>query len=324
MKFDILLVGDTSIDEFMLIHEASVSCDINHKHCQICFDYADKVHVEEFKVSVAGNAPNVAMGCAALGMKPALYTEIGGDANADLAINTMKERGVDTTYCIKNPGTPTNVHPIAVFKGERTIFSYHEKRDYKMRDWEEPKFLYYSSLSVGFEKFHDELHEYVKEHNNIIFAVNPGTMQMKVGIEKLREMIPRIDVLFVNKEEAQGLVGSEDNIDTLHKKLNDMGVKLSVITDSVNGSSTYDGADYAKIGIYETSDEIVDKTGAGDAFAAGFISAMHYGKGAEEAMKWGSINSSGVITKIGAIEGLRTKQEIEKILKDVNFTAPKL
>jgi sugar/nucleoside kinase (ribokinase family) len=324
MKTDILLVGDTSIDEFMLIHEASVSCDINHEHCQICFDYADKVHVEEFKSSVAGNAPNVAIGCATLGMKPTLYTEIGGDSNADLAINTMKERGVDTTYCIKNPGTPTNVHPIAVFKGERTIFSYHEKRDYKMQDWEEPKFIYYSSLSEGFEKFHDELHEYVKEHKNIIFAVNPGTMQMKVGINKLREMTPRMDVLFVNKEEAQGLVGSEDDIDTLHKKLTEMGVKLSVITDGINGSSTHDGTTNEKIGIYKTNLEIKDKTGAGDAFAAGFISAMHYGKNAKEAMKWGSINSSGVVAEIGAIEGLRTKKEVEKILKDADFTEPKL
>jgi sugar/nucleoside kinase (ribokinase family) len=324
MKFDILLVGDTSIDEFMLIHEASVSCDINHEHCRICFDYAEKIHVEKFEVSVAGNAPNVAMGCAKLGMTPAVYTEIGGDANADLAINTMKERGVDTTYCIKNSGTPTNVHPIAVFQGERTIFSYHEKRDYKMQDWEPPKFLYYTSLSEGFEEFHGELHEYVKNNSAIILAVNPGTMQMKIGIEKLREMTSRMDVLFVNKEEAQGLVGSEDDIDTLHKKLNKMGVKLSVITDSTNGSSTYDGEKTSKIGIYEDGRKIVDKTGAGDSFAAGFIAAMHYGRGAEEAMKWGAINSSGVIAKIGAIEGLKTKEEIEETLKTAKFTEPKL
>lgn len=324
MKFDILLIGDTSIDQFMLINEASVSCDINHEHCKICFDFADKIHVEEFKVSVAGNAPNVAMGCAKLGMKPAIYTEIGDDANADLAINTMKERGVDTTYCIKNPGTPTNVHPLAVFQGERTIFSYHEKRNYKMGDWETPKFLYYTSLSEGFEEFHDALHTYVKENKEIIFTVNPGTMQMKVGIKKLREMAPRIDVLFVNKEEARDLVGSEDNVDELHKKLNKIGVNLSVITDSTNGSSTFDGNEILKIGIYEHGEKIVDKTGAGDSFSAGFLSAMFYDKGAKEAMKWGAVNSSGVITKIGAIEGLRTRKEIEEILKTAQFTKPKL
>lgn len=321
---DILLVGDTSIDEFMLIDDASVSCDINHEHCKISFDYADKVHVKQFKISVAGNAPNVAVGCATLGMKPAVYTELGDDYNADLAIDTMKERGVDTTYCIKNSGTPTNVHPIAVFQGERTIFSYHEKRDYKLQDWEKPKFLYYTSLSEGFEEFHDELHKYVKENKDIIFVVNPGTMQMKVGIDKLREMTPRIDVLFVNKQEAQGLVGEELEVKDLHKRLFDMGVELSVITDSTNGASSYDGENIDQIGIYQVEEKILDKTGAGDSFAAGFISAMHYGKTAKEAMKWGAINSSGVITKVGAIEGLRTKEKIEKLLKVDAFTDPKL
>ena len=321
---DILLVGDTSIDEFMLIDDASVSCDVNHEHCKISFDYADKIHIKEFKISVAGNAPNVAIGCATLGMKPSVYTELGDDHNATLALETMKERGVATKYCIKNPGTPTNVHPIAVFQGERTIFSYHEKRDYKMGKWDTPKFLYYTSLSEGFESFHDELHEYVKKEKDIIFVVNPGTMQMKTGINKLREMAARIDVLFVNKQEAQGLVGEELEIIELHNKLSEMGIKLSVITDGINGASTFDGEKVKQNGVYKTGKKVSDKTGAGDAFAAGFIAAMHDGKGVEEAMKWGTINSSGVVTEIGAIEGLRTKEEVEKLLQEGTFTDPKL
>lgn len=321
---DILFIGDTSIDEFMLINDASVQCDVNHEHCKICFDYANKVHVEEFKISVAGNAPNVAVGCATLGMKPVIYTEVGDDYNADLAIETMKERGVDTKHVIKNKGTPTNVHPIAVFQGERTIFSYHEKRNYKMQDWEKPKFLYYSSLSEGFEKFHDQLHEYIKANPNIVFAVNPGTMQMKVGIDKLRAMLPDIDVLFVNKREANELMGEELEIDKLLKELNKKGVKLVVITDSTNGSATFDGEKIDKIGVADLGKTTVDKTGAGDSFASGFISAIYYKRPAEEAMKWGAINASGVITKVGAIEGLSTKSDMEKKLKSVKFTEPKL
>lgn len=324
MKTDILLVGDTSIDQFMLIDDASVSCDINHQHCRICFDFAGKIHVKEFRTSVAGNATNVAVGTATLGLKSTLYTETGDDYNAELAIKTLRERGVNTEFVHTNKNTPSDIHPIAVFQGERTIFSYHEKRQYKMQNWGIPKFLYYTSLSEGFESFHDELFEFVNNHPEIIFVLNPGTTQMRVGINKLREILPRLDILISNREEAIGIVGKEVGIDELHKELHAKGTKLTVITDSLNGASSYDGENIEKIGVCETDLVTEDKTGAGDAFASAFVSAIHYGKTAKEALRWGSINSSYKISKIGSIEGLLNKEQIEEILKTAKFSEPKV
>lgn len=313
MKYDLLAVGDNSIDEFMLIDDAEVTCDKDDKNCKLSFDYAGKIQVKEFKTSVAGNAPNFAIGCSTLGLKTTIYTEVGDDTNADIVISTLKERGVDTAFVNKNPNTPTNVHPIVVFRGERTIFAYHEKRSYKIQGWKSPKFLYYSSLSKGFEKFHDDLLDFVKKDENIIFVINPGTLQMKVGIEKLREALKRTDILFANKEEATDLANIDGSTKEVHKKLWDMGVKLSVITDSVNGSSTFDGEKMEVLGICDLNKKTLDKTGAGDSYASGFLSAIFYGKPAVEAMKWGSINAANVIAKIGAIEGLTSKEEIEKL-----------
>lgn len=319
MKFDLLAIGDNSIDEFMLIDDAEVTCDKDDENCKLSFDYAGKIQVKEFKTSVAGNAPNVVIGCSTLGLKPAIYTEVGDDANADIVINTLKERGVDTTYIHKNTGTPTNVHPIAVYQGERTIFAYHEKRSYKIQDWESPKFLYYTSLSEGFENFHDKLLEFVKKDENIIFVINPGTLQMKVGIEKLRNALKRTDILFANKEEAANLANIEGPTKEVHKKLWDMGVKLSVITDSVNGSSTFDGEEIEVLGICNLNKKTLDKTGAGDSYASGFLSAIFYRKTAKEAMKWGSVNAANVIAKIGAIEGLTSKEEMERLVATAKF-----
>jgi sugar/nucleoside kinase (ribokinase family) len=66
------------------------------------------------------------------------------------------------------------------------------------------------------------------------------------------------------------------------------------------------------LGIVKT--EVVEKTGAGDAFSAGFLAAIIHGLEIPEAMKWGSINSANVIGKIGAEEGLLTKFELEQKL----------
>lgn len=310
MPFDLLAVGDIAIDLFMKISDASVSCDINHEHCKICFDYADKVHVEKLEASMAGNGPNVAVGCAKLGLNSALYCELGDDSNADFCLKTLKENNVDTRFCLKSPGTPTDIHPIVVFKGERTIFSYHRKKDYHLQNWGSPKILYYTSLSEGFEKFQAELTDYLNANPSIMVAVNPGTTQMRMGVEAQRNILSATDILFVNKQEAEALTEGENLLlESLHEKLQDLGPKLTVITDAENGSSAFDGKDLVHQEAVEVK-KIVDMTGAGDAFASGFISAIHYGRSMQEALRWGAENAAGTIQEIGAIHGLLGKKDL--------------
>ena len=63
---------------------------------------------------------------------------------------------------------------------------------------------------------------------------------------------------------------------------------------------------------------MVDKTGAGDAFSAGFMSAIFYGKGLKEALAWGVVNAGNQIKEIGALKGLCDKNQIEKIVKEIS------
>jgi sugar/nucleoside kinase (ribokinase family) len=62
---------------------------------------------------------------------------------------------------------------------------------------------------------------------------------------------------------------------------------------------------------------VLDKTGAGDAFSAGFLSAIFYGKKLKEALAWGVVNSGNEIKEIGSIKGLCTKEQIEKIVNEL-------
>lgn len=313
-KIDLLTIGDASIDEFLKVHDAQISCDINHKDCKICFEYGKKIPVDKFQVSVAGNSVNVAIGAKNLGLKTSVYSEIGNDSNGKLVIKELKKHGVKTNLINQNEETNTNVHPIVVFKGERTIFSYHEDQEYKLKPWNKPKFLYYTSLSKGFESFQSELLDYLNKNEDIIFAMNPGSTQLKTNINAIKQTFKRLNVLFVNKGEAEKLTDIKGSIEDLHKKLNLMGIDLSVITDGDKGSSTFDGNKFEKIGIYDIGKK-VDATGAGDSFASGFISAMFYGKDAKTAMGWGAMNAGHVITKVGAIKGLLNKTKIEKLIK---------
>jgi ribokinase len=61
--------------------------------------------------------------------------------------------------------------------------------------------------------------------------------------------------------------------------------------------------------------EVVERTGAGDAFAAGFLAAAQRAQGLPDSMLWGSINASSVVSHIGSQAGLLKKDEMEEFLK---------
>ncbi len=356
MPFDAILIGDVSIDEFLRVDEAQVICDLNDRDCKICFDYAEKIPVAEFRTSLGGNSANVAVGMTKLGLKVSVYSEIGNDANGARFVRELESLGVDTSLLVQSEGE-TDIHSIIIYKGERTILSYHRPKNYKLQNWEEPKWIYYSSLPQGFEDFQKSLVDYLNTHPKVLTAFNPGVYHFKAGFKAYEPFLKVTDTLFVNKEEAvrileQSEEGTKDALShrriendsevcpppnrsrlrahsaerqtflpkptssdqtarELHQALQKLGPKMTVITDAENGASVCYGKEYYESGIYEINKPIIDKTGAGDAFASGFLSAIIHGKDVKTALLWGLKNSSAVIREIGPMNGLLTKEEIE-------------
>jgi len=341
MPFDAVLISDVSIDEFLKVDDALVMCDIKERECKICFEYADKIPVAEYRASLGGNSANVAAGMAKLGLNVSVYSEIGSDLNGERFPRELKERGVDISLLAKNLNQ-TDIHSIIVYKGERTIFSYHGPKNYKIQNWGEPKWIYYSSLPKQFEPFQQQLVDYLKGYPKILTAFNPGVYHFKAGYKAYAPFLQITDLLFVNKEEALRILeqsgrvarnscpvpsGSAERAENgctgmlrdrtrsttdLHKALQKLGPKMTVITDAENGASASDGVNFAESDIVEINKPIVDKTGAGDAFASGFLSALIYGKSLNDALRWGLTNSSSCIREIGPMNGILTKKEIEK------------
>jgi sugar/nucleoside kinase (ribokinase family) len=314
MPIDILLIGDSTIDLYLKISEKDTFPPINDSGA-ICFHHGSKVLVEKFEAGVAGNAVNVALGCQKLGIRAGIYTEMGDDQNADLIIETLNKSGVDTSVVNKNKGKDTDVHPIIVYRGERTIFSYHEKFNYKIENWPETKWIYYTSLAENFPDFQQKLVDYVKE-NNIAVVVNPGTVQMKMGLEALRNILEVAAILILNREEALALTRFDNkaSLETLHEGLHRLGPKLTIITDGTNGASASDEmtGNFIKKEIYDNGLPVLDRTGAGDAFSSGFMSAIILNKNLEEAVTWGVVNAGSRVRNIGAINGLLDLKEMEK------------
>lgn len=327
MPFDAVLISDVSIDEFLKVDDALVMCDLQERDCKICFDYAEKIPVSEYRTSLGGNSANVAAGMAKLGLNVSIYSELGNDANGERFSRELKERGVDTSLLARNL-PQTDIHSIIVYKGERTIFSYHGPKSYSLKDWGEPKWLYYSSLPKQFEPFQQQLINYLANHPRILKAFNPGVYHFKAGYNAYAPFLQITDLLFVNKEEAikileqynervesNGPPGrtlwTSSTLQQLHASLQKLGPKMTVITDAEKGASVSDGVDFFEAEIVPNKKPVADKTGAGDAFASGFLSALIYGKDAKTTLSWGLANASACIREVGPMNGLLKKEELE-------------
>lgn len=314
---DLLTIGDIAIDLYMKISDKDGLPEEGRGGApKICFFHGSKIPVEHFETAVAGNSFNVAVGGQKLGLKAAIYTEIGDDENGEKVEKELERLGIETNLCVKTRGDNTNVNSVIIYGDDRTIFSYHAKRTYQVRKWKKPKWIYYTSMGDGFEEFQKGLNMYVQKNKGVGIAFNPGTIQMKRGLLSFKDFLGIVDILFLNREEAVALVGAGEP-EELHKKLRGLGPKMTVITDSKNGATCDDGNGIKHQPSYSDERPVADKTGAGDAFASGFLSAIFYGKPAEVALKWGVVNAGSIIKEIGTTKGLRTKNEIEDIIKTI-------
>jgi len=313
-KFDIVSIGDTTIDAFIEVHEASVHCNINHGDCQICFSYANKIPYENLIVLPAcGNSANNAIGSSRLGMKGTYIGAIGQDAHGQDILNEFKKEKVDTSHISINKGVATNYHFVLVFKGERTILLKHNKFKYTLPNLS-TEWVYFSSMAQGTEKFHKEVDRYLQKNKSVKLAFNPGTFQMRMGKKALGGIYKRTEILFLNREEAQ-LVTQQTTraIRSLAHGMHKMGVKIAVTTDGRAGAYASNGTNIWFLDHFPGP--LIEATGAGDAFGTAFTAAIFHGKTVPEAIAWGTINGGNVALYTGPHKGLQTKSQIESWLR---------
>lgn len=316
-NYDFLGIGDTTIDAFIRINQAEVRCDENNKRCQLCLNFADKIPYEDvYIVPAVGNSANAAVAASRLGLKSALMTNLGDDNNGTDCIKALAEENVGTQLVAIHKSQKTNYHYVLWHKDDRTILIKHEKYDYKLYDFNEPKWIYLSSLGENSLNFHGELEKYLNERSEIKLAFQPGTFQMKFGKEALAGIYQRSDVFISNKEESQRILETDEgDIKNLLKMISELGPKIVVITDGPKGAYSYDGKEMLFMPPYPDPAPPLERTGAGDAFSSTFTVALALGKSVREALMWAPINPMSVVQQIGARAGLLTRPQLEELLK---------
>ncbi len=322
-SFDFMAIGDTVTDAFIRIQKASVHTlegDAGAPEEDLCFINGAKIPYEFAKVIPGvGNSANAAVCAARLGLGSALIADVGEDAQGKEIIAALAKDHVNTDYIRVNPGKSSNYHYVLWFRAERTILIKHETFDYKLPSFEQPKWIYFSSLGENSLAYHEEVVNYVKAHPDVKFAFQPGTFQIKLGAEKLKELYDSCSIFFCNTDEARIILKTnEQDASKLPKMMSAIGPKIAVITDGPKGLYAYD-ANTDKtwfVPPYPDPKPPYDRTGAGDACSSTIVVALALGKPLEEALLWGPINSMSVVQYIGAQEGLLTRPQLEKYLAE--------
>jgi ribokinase len=319
---DIVSIGDCVIDAFIHVEEASLH-KFNKEREEICFDFGEKLPYESVHMLTAGNCNNAAIGTSRLGAKAGFYGTVGKDSNGELILSRLNEEKVDTRYMQVQSKLPTNFHFVLWYHTDRTILIKHQPFEYKLpRGIENSKWIYLSSIGPKGLQLHPAIAKMLRDKPNMKLAFNPGTFQLRMGLKKLLPLFQRTEILFVNKEEAESLVGRLATIRELAEALHGHGPKTVVITDGLKGSYCLDENVFYKVGIYPHKP--VEATGCGDAYASGFTAARIHGLPVSEALRWGARNGAGVATKIGPQDGLVTEKDMIRDLKSHASFRPKV
>lgn len=316
-QYQFMAIGDTVTDAFIRVTDAVVHCSENKERCEICFRFADKVPYEDvFIVPAVGNSANAAVSAARLGLESALVSNVGDDYFGKECLDALAAEKVGTEFISVHRGQKTNYHYVLWYKDDRTILIKHEEYPYALPNIGSPRWMYLSSLGGNSSEFHECVVNYLESHPEIKVGFQPGTFQMKMGIEGLKKIYERAEVFICNKEEYQRILKKpeEHDVKKLMAAMQEQGPQVVVLTDGPKGAYASDGTSSYFMPAYPDPKPPYERTGAGDAFSSTFVVALALGMSMEDALRWAPINSMSVVQYVGAREGLLTREKLEEFL----------
>lgn len=326
-SIDFLAIGDVFIDTFIELdpNDATVSCNIDATNCILSMKFGDKLPYKKATAIVGvGNAGNAAVSAARLGLNSALLTITGNDDDGEKIWKKLSDEHINPLFMKKDSVLPSNNAYVLQYGPERTILVKQAEYPYtipvELLESNLPSWIYFTSIAHNTIEFHHALAQWTNAHPGVKLAFQPGTFQMQLGTEALKDIYAATYAFFCNKEEAQRILNLPTaDFPELHAAMRALGPKIVVITDGAKGLTASDehGNGYF-VPMYPDPKPPVSRTGAGDATSSTICIALHLGLPLETAILWGPINSMNVVQHVGAQTGLLTKSEIEEFLR----TAP--
>jgi len=264
-----------------------------------------------------GVTANYLVATARLGGKSGFIGAVGDDSYGDFLIEDFVKEGVDTTNIKKIVDKKTPVNFIFVVKGEKTIIQSPHMQTTKIecKDLNEA-YIANSKLlhtTIIHQKVTEKAIEIAKK-NNVKISIDLESQIALRGWDNLKKVLLKADILLPNKEGAKAITNS-NNPEKAAEILVKKGIPIVIITLGSNGVLITTKEFQKRIPTYDIKN-IIDTTGAGDAFNGAF-SLAYWIKGwdLEKSCIYGNAAASLKIQKLGARSGMPNETELIDFLK---------
>jgi len=262
-----------------------------------------------------GSAANTIVGLARLGCKVGFIGKVADDREGKMLAEDFRREGVDTKGIIYSKhGRSGTVMGFVDKKGGRALYvdpginDTIEFNEINKEYVSQTRFLHVTSF-IGEKSFQTQKKFVEVLPENVKLSLDPGELYARKGAA-LESMIKRSCALMPNHSELELLTKTADykkGAKILLKK----GVELVAVKLGSKGCYVTDGRENHLVKAFKV--KVVDTTGAGDAFCAGFLYGLISGKSLYECGKIGNFVASRCIMKMGGRAGLPRVEDLELI-----------
>ena len=303
MNYDIITIGSANIDVFL---KTKTEVRKHLHHIDLCYRVGEKLLVNDIHFKTGGGGTNTAVAFSRLGLKTGFIGVLGKDDHAKIILDDLKKEKIKFLGKIKQGETGYAVilnepleRTILVYKGVNNNLEWSDIPAFKA------KWLYLTTILGKGQRTLEKI-AFKAKKSGVKIALNTSMYLAKQGLPKLSHFLNNVDVLVLNKEEALALARLKDiksATEKIQSHLSPQGI--IVVTDSFRPVNAYDGKQYyikkfARIKPHNT-------TGAGDAFASGFIYGIIKQKSIPNSLELGHKESASVLMHLGAKDGLLKK-----------------
>lgn len=285
-------------------------------------DYDDNFDCNQYTKHFGGSPANIAMNIKKLGGNAAISSSVGNDGLGDFLINHLKSNNIDTSYINKVNNSTSMVlvsksksTPVPIFyRGADYNIDYDDNIDYALKNC---KIVHFSCWPISQENSRKTIEKVIDtaRKNNILIGFDPNYHEMiweknHDGLEYIKNLVSKVDIIKPSEVDSERIFGP-DTPEKQIKKFIDLGAKLVIMTLGKDGAIVTNGVETLKFKTLAT--EIVDTTGAGDAFWSGFYTGLTKSYSLKDSLNLGFATSAFKLKHVGAITNLPTIEEIKNI-----------
>jgi ribokinase len=299
-RFDVVGFGALNVDKLFKVNKIAKA--------------EEETFITDYSEACGGSAANTIVGLARLDCKAGFIGKIAVDREGKMLFKDFQREGVDTNGIIHSKhGRSGAAMGFVDKRGERALYvdpGVNDTLEFDEIDIKyafQTRFLHVTSF-IGEKSFQTQKKLVEALPKNIKLSFDPGKLYAEKGMQTLEPLITRTSVFMPSQGELQLLTGKNDyrkGAETLLRK----GVKVVAVKMGSKGCYVTDGKESHLIEALKV--KVVDTTGAGDAFCAGFLYGLISGKSLYECGRIGNFVASRCIMKMGARLGLPHVKDLE-------------